>query len=70
MAVVCIAQAIMFGASSALVGYTGCGTGGNTPAYASFGAVVGIEPDPAAVRLARERGGARAFQSPYLRIRR
>ncbi len=36
----------------------GCGTGGNTPAYASFGAVVGIEPDPAAVRLARERGGA------------
>jgi SAM-dependent methyltransferase len=36
----------------------GCGTGGNTSGYASLGAVVGIEPDPAAVRLARERGGA------------
>jgi SAM-dependent methyltransferase len=37
----------------------GCGTGGNTLAYASLGAVVGIEPDPVAVRLAQERGGAR-----------
>lgn len=36
----------------------GCGTGGNTAEYASLGAVVGIEPDAAAVRLARERGGA------------
>jgi len=37
----------------------GCGTGGNTSAYASLGVVVGVEPDSAAVRLARERGGAR-----------
>jgi SAM-dependent methyltransferase len=37
----------------------GCGTGGNTPEYASLGAVVGIEPDAAAVRLAGKRGGAR-----------
>jgi SAM-dependent methyltransferase len=36
----------------------GCGTGGNTAAYASLGAVVGIEPDAAAIRLARVRGGA------------
>ena len=36
----------------------GCGTGGNTSAYASLGKVVGIEPEAAAVRLARERGGA------------
>jgi SAM-dependent methyltransferase len=36
----------------------GCGTGGNTSEYASLGAVVGIEPDAAAVRLARARGGA------------
>jgi SAM-dependent methyltransferase len=37
----------------------GCGTGGNTPAYASFGPVVGIEPDPGAIRLAHMRGQAR-----------
>jgi SAM-dependent methyltransferase len=37
----------------------GCGTGGNTLAYSSLGAVVGVEPDSAAVRLAHERGGAR-----------
>jgi SAM-dependent methyltransferase len=37
----------------------GCGTGGNTSAYGIFGNVIGIEPDPAAVRLAHERGGAR-----------
>src|SRR5688572_14878496 len=37
----------------------GCGTGGNTSAYSSFGNVVGIEPDSVAVRLAHERGGAR-----------
>ena len=46
MAVVCIAQAIMFGASSALVGYIGCGTGGNDwcgLASGVFGAVaVGV----------------------------
>ena len=37
----------------------GCGTGGNTSAYRSFGNVIGIEPDPTAVRLAHKRGGAR-----------
>jgi SAM-dependent methyltransferase len=37
----------------------GCGTGGNTLAYGSFGQVVGIELDSAAVRLAHQRGGAR-----------
>jgi SAM-dependent methyltransferase len=37
----------------------GCGTGGNTSAYGSFGSVIGIEPDAAAVRLAHKRGGAR-----------
>jgi SAM-dependent methyltransferase len=36
----------------------GSGTGGNTSAYGSFGHVVGIEPDSAAVRLAHQRGGA------------
>lgn len=36
----------------------GCGTGGNTAAYTPLGAVVGIEPDLGAVRLARERGQA------------
>jgi SAM-dependent methyltransferase len=36
----------------------GCGTGGNTQAYASFGTVIGIEPDATAVRLAGQRGGA------------
>jgi SAM-dependent methyltransferase len=36
----------------------GCGTGGNTQAYASLGRVVGIEPDAAAVGLAGQRGGA------------
>jgi SAM-dependent methyltransferase len=36
----------------------GCGTGGTTTAYAALGEVVGIEPDGAAVRLARARGGA------------
>ena len=36
----------------------GCGTGGNTLAYSSLGAVVGVEPDSAAIRLAHERGGA------------
>jgi SAM-dependent methyltransferase len=37
----------------------GCGTGGNTSAYGSFGSVVGIEPDSTAVQLAHRRGGAR-----------
>jgi len=36
----------------------GCGTGGNTSAYASLGAVVGIEPDAGAVALARQHAGA------------
>jgi len=36
----------------------GCGTGGNTQAYASLGTVIGIEPDAIAVRLAGQRGGA------------
>jgi SAM-dependent methyltransferase len=37
----------------------GCGTGGNTSAYGSFGNVVGVEPGSAAVRLGHKRGGAR-----------
>jgi SAM-dependent methyltransferase len=37
----------------------GCGTGGNTSAYAPLGEVVGIEPDRGAVALAGARGGAR-----------
>lgn len=37
----------------------GCGTGGNSLAYAPLGSVVGIEPDRGAVTLARRRGGAR-----------
>jgi SAM-dependent methyltransferase len=37
----------------------GCGTGGNTGAYASLGEVIGIEPDRGAVALAGARGGAR-----------
>ena len=37
----------------------GCGTGGNSPAYAQLGSVVGVEPDPTAVRLAFQRGWAR-----------
>ena len=41
----------------------GCGTGGNTPAYASFGVVVGIEPDAAAIRLAHTRGQAQYCRS-------
>jgi SAM-dependent methyltransferase len=41
----------------------GCGTGGNTFAYAPFGAVVGIEPDPGAVRLAHTRGQAHYCRS-------
>ena len=36
----------------------GCGTGGNSPSYAPFGLVCGIEPDAEAVRLAGRRGGA------------
>jgi SAM-dependent methyltransferase len=36
----------------------GCGTGGNSPSYAPFGPVCGIEPDPRAVHLAGRRGGA------------
>jgi len=34
----------------------GCGTGGNTRSYTSFGGVIGIEPNAAAVRLAAARG--------------
>ena len=41
----------------------GCGTGGNTSGYAALGAVVGIEPDAAAVRLAQERGDAQYCRS-------
>ena len=36
----------------------GCGTGGNSAAYAPLGRVIGIEPDTVAVRLAHERGHA------------
>jgi SAM-dependent methyltransferase len=36
----------------------GCGTGGNTGAYAPLGEVIGIEPDRGAVALAGARGGA------------
>jgi SAM-dependent methyltransferase len=41
----------------------GCGTGGNTPVYASLGRVVGIEPDAAAIRLAHTRGQAQYCRS-------
>lgn len=34
----------------------GCGTGGNTQAYASLGSVVSIESDATAIRLGRARG--------------
>lgn len=37
----------------------GCGTGGNTDAYAAVGAVVGLEPNAVAVRMAQARGSAR-----------
>ena len=50
------------GGSARILDY-GCGTGGNTPAYAAFGAVVGIEPDPGAVRLAHTRGQAQYCRS-------
>jgi len=36
----------------------GCGTGGNVTALAELGDVVGLEPDPEAIRLAHARGGA------------
>jgi len=36
----------------------GCGTGGNTLAYAALAEVVGVEVDRFAVRLAYQRGGA------------
>src|SRR5918995_286782 len=36
----------------------GCGTAGNTTSYASYGTVIGIEPDAFAVRVAHARGGA------------
>lgn len=41
----------------------GCGTGGNTQTYESFGSVVGIEPDAFAVRAAQARGGASYCQA-------
>jgi SAM-dependent methyltransferase len=34
----------------------GCGTGGNSSAFATLGTVVGIEPDATAVKLASQRG--------------
>jgi SAM-dependent methyltransferase len=46
----------------------GCGTGGNTSGYASLGAVVGIEPDAGAVRLAGERGGARYCRASGIQL--
>ncbi|HEY7634509.1 MAG TPA: class I SAM-dependent methyltransferase [Gemmatimonadales bacterium] len=36
----------------------GCGTGGNVATLAAMGEVIGLEPDPGAVELARSRGGA------------
>ena len=50
------------GGSPRILDY-GCGTGGNSAAYASFGAVVGIEPDAAAIRLAHIRGQAHYCRS-------
>jgi SAM-dependent methyltransferase len=41
----------------------GCGTGGNTSAYVPFGTVIGIEPDAAAVRLARQRAGTQVSRA-------
>jgi SAM-dependent methyltransferase len=46
----------------------GCGTGGNTPAYASLGTVVGIEPDATAIELARDRGGARYCRASGIQL--
>jgi SAM-dependent methyltransferase len=37
----------------------GCGTGGNSPSYASYGSVFGLEPDLQAVQLASSRGAGR-----------
>jgi SAM-dependent methyltransferase len=37
----------------------GCGTGGNTQAYAALSEVIGVEPDQTAVRLAQQRGDGR-----------
>lgn len=55
-------QATAYRANPRLLDF-GCGTGGNTSSYTSLGDVVGIEPDPAAIRLAHARGGARYCRS-------
>jgi SAM-dependent methyltransferase len=46
----------------------GCGTGGNTGAYAILGNVIGIEPDRGAVALAGARGGARFCRASGTRL--
>jgi SAM-dependent methyltransferase len=46
----------------------GCGTGGNTQAYAALGTVIGMEPDATAVRLAGDRGGARYCRASGIQL--
>jgi SAM-dependent methyltransferase len=46
----------------------GCGTGGNTTSYGQFGSVIGVEPDPHAVRLAQARGGGSYCRADGVRL--
>ena len=46
----------------------GCGTGGNTASYARYGSVIGVEPDPHAIQLAEQRGGAFYCRANGLRL--
>jgi SAM-dependent methyltransferase len=55
----CLRQAVRAIRESRLILDYGCGTGGNTPAFAEFGTVIAIEPEAAAVRLAQGRGAAK-----------
>jgi SAM-dependent methyltransferase len=55
----CLRQAVGSFRDSRLILDYGCGTGGNTPAFAEFGTVVAIEPEASAVRLAQRRGAAK-----------
>jgi SAM-dependent methyltransferase len=46
----------------------GCGTGGNTEAYAALGEVIGIEPDAGAIRLAHMQGRCRYCRASGTRL--